>query len=265
MNKEIITIIIVVIILIIFYIIYSYIRDNIDTNNHKINEFLTNHCQDPAVFNTNEFEWTKKFRNNWKSIRNEYFEYTNKYSVPNYKDINAITASCDVNNGWKSLFLRIFGVDTDAAKLFPKTMKLINSCPCTLAFFSVFEPGTKLKPHVGVYKGVIRYHLPIIIPDDWHKCFINVNGQVLNWKEGEDLMFDDMFLHYAENNTKQQRVVLFLDIKRDFKNFFINIFNTLILGCIKSNDILQDTVSKANSSNKNSIESANKQILHDNQ
>lgn len=249
---------IIISIIIIIILIICYILKNIDTKIQQINEFLTNHCQDPAVFNTNDFEWTKNFRDNWKTIRNEYQKYTNNHIVPYYKNINKFTARCDINNGWKSLFLRVFGVDTDIAKKFPKTMKLINSCPCTLAFFSVFEPGTKLRPHYGVYKGVIRYHLPIIVPNEWNKCFINVNGEVLHWKEGEDLMFDDMFLHHAENNTNQQRVVLFLDIKRDFKNFFINMLNNIILKCIKSNDILKDTVQNAN-------KFSNKQILYDHQ
>lgn len=155
MNIKNIAIVVVIITLIIFYIIYSYIRDDMYNKSHIINDFLTNYCQDPAVFNTNDFEWTKSFRDNWKTIQSEYLEYTNKYIIPHYKDINATTASCDVNNGWKSLFLRAFGVDTNITKLFPKTMELINSCPCTLAFFSVFEPEVKLKPHIGVYKGVI--------------------------------------------------------------------------------------------------------------
>lgn len=130
--------------------------------------------------------------------------------------------------------------------MFPNTMKLVNKCPCTLAFFSVFEPGTKLEPHIGLYKGVMRYHLPIIVPDDFEKCFINVDGNVLHWREGEDLMFDDTFLHHAENNSNERRVVLFLDIKRDFNNIFINMLNSLILKCIKSNDAVKDTVDKAN-------------------
>lgn len=92
-----------------------------------------------------------------------------------------------------------------------------------------------------------------------------MNGKVLHWREGEDLMFDDMFLHYAENNTTQQRVVLFLDIKRDFKNIFINILNTLMLRFIESNDMLQDTIHNANNLNKIPIEFASKQILHNDQ
>ena len=41
------------------------------------------------------------------------------------------------------------------------------------------------------------------------------------WNEGKDVIFDDMYSHYVMNNTKTTRVVLFLDILKDFNNKFI--------------------------------------------
>ncbi len=240
---------IILIIIYAIYVIYIYIRNNIASYIDIINDFLSRHCSDPAVFNSKDFPWTKTFRDNRQVILDEYKKYTNTYIVPGYKKINTETSSCDVNGGWKTLFLRIYDTNTTITHLFPETMKLINECSCTLAFFSMFEPNTKLVRHRGVYKGLLRYHLPLIIPDEWDKCFINVNGRVLNWRIGEDLMFDDRFLHHAENNTNQQRVILFLDIKRDFKSIWLNLLNTIVLKFIKSNDILIDTVEKANSFN----------------
>ena len=254
MNHNKILIIIVTVLIIIFVIaVYlsatakTYFKDG--NNTSKINNFLGGYCEDKAVFDSKDFPWSKGFRNNWKAIKDEYIIYSDKYMVPDFKSISESTSSCNVNNGWKTLFLRAYGVDTEITHMFPKTMELINKCPCTLAFFSVFEPGTKLLPHVGVFKGVLRYHLPLIVPDDWDKCFINVNGHKLHWRLNEDLMFDDMYIHYAENNTNQRRVVLFLDIKRDFKNPFINGLNSLLLKSVKSNDAVKDTVRKANSNN----------------
>jgi beta-hydroxylase len=183
----------------------------------------------------------------WKNIRDEYLWYSNKFDIPLHNKISAITSLCDNKNKWKTLYLRAFNIDTEISKFFPMTMKLINMCPCTLAFFSVLEPNAKLSPHVGIYKGVIRYHLGLIIPDEWYKCFINVNGQILYWREGDDIMFDDMFMHSVENNTTQQRVILFMDIKRDFHNIFLNILNTVFLNFIKSNDALKTTIGNANS------------------
>jgi aspartyl/asparaginyl beta-hydroxylase (cupin superfamily) len=37
-----------------------------------------------------------------------------------------------------------------------------------------------------------------------------------HWKEGEGLVFDDMFVHGVENNGTGRRVVLYMDIERKF-------------------------------------------------
>jgi len=226
-------------------VIYMYTPD-IQTVVISINNFFSKHCTDPDVFNTKDFSWTQDFRDNWRLIREEFFNYSNNFVIPSFKNIDPVNASCNIMGDWKTVFLRAYGVDTNLTKLFPKTMELINMAPCTLAFFSVLEPGTKLAPHVGVYKGVIRYHLSLIVPDQWNKCFINVNGKFLHWRQGQDMLFDDLFLHYVENNTDQRRVVLFLDIKRDFRNPLINLINSIFLRFIKSNDIISDIVSNAN-------------------
>lgn len=238
---------VIILIIIIIAICCYYIHNNIYKASHIINSFFGHYCNDPAVFNCKYFPWTQYFRNNWLNIKNEYITYSNQYLIPYHKKINQRVASCDKNNSWKTLYLRVFNKNTLISKFFPQTMKLINSCDCTLAFFSILEPGSQLTPHVGIYKGVIRYHLGLIVPDDWQKCFINIDGNILYWHEGQDIMFDDMFIHFAQNNTNQQRVILFLDIKRDFHNIFLNTLNNIFLKFIKSNDILLDTVKNINS------------------
>lgn len=232
--------------MILLILIYKIIQYNIYCSSEIVNKFLNYFCSDNAIIDPKTFIWTENFRLNWKNIKDEYINYTKSYNIPYHHEINSIVANCDIDNGWKTLYLRAFDVDTNLSKLFPITMKLINMCPCTLAFFSVLQPGAKLEPHIGIYKGVIRYHLGLIIPDDKEQCFLNINGTKLHWHEGDDLMFDDMFLHHVENNTNQIRVVLFLDIKRDFHNIFINMINTLFIKIVKTNDALKDTINNAN-------------------
>jgi len=194
---------------------------------------------DPA-----DFEWTQQFRSNWIGIKNEYIDYSTRHTVPLHLEINSIVSA--QTPGWHTLYLRAFGIDTAVSEKFPLTMSLIRSCPCTLAFFSVIAPGTKIKPHKGLYKGVIRYHLALIVPDDATNCFIHIDNKKIHWTEGSDIMFDDIFIHYVENNTDQPRVVLFLDIQRDFHNKFINGLNSLFLKFIKSNDALTETITNVN-------------------
>lgn len=247
MNISVIVLIILVILLIIVYFLYQKLNKNIYSTANVINKFFSKYCKDPAILDTKKFSWTENFRKNWKNICKEYLKYAETFQIPLHNKLNKYVASCDINGKWKTLYLRAYGIDTKISKYFPLTMSLINSCPCTLAYFSILEPGAKLEPHIGIYKGVIRYHLGLIIPEEWQKCFLKVNGEILHWREGSDLMFDDMFMHHVENNTNQSRIILFLDIKRDFHNVFLNAANSLFLKFVKSNDVLIGTVDNINS------------------
>lgn len=245
----------IIIIIFVIYLLHFYYHKNIFTITDKINSLFDSHCKDPAIFDTKNFSWTENFRKNWISIKKEFIEYSKHNEIPLHNQIqsNKKIAACDTNNNWKTLYLRLFGKDTKITKYFPLTTKLINLCPCTLAYFSILEPNAKLTPHIGIYKGVLRYHLGIIIPKEWNKCFINVNGYKLNWREGSDIMFDDMFMHHVENNTSEPRVILFLDIKRDFNNIFLNTINNIFLKFIKSNDVLNKTIDNVNKYSPNVI------------
>lgn len=238
--------VVIVVVIIIATMVYNYVQDNMKTGGTKINEFLTRHCSDKAVMDTKDYEWVKEFEKHHATIKKEFLEYSEKYVVPSYADISA--GSSGGNRDWKAVFLRVFNNDTTIISSFPKTKELIDNCPqrCTSGYFSMLEPRSKILPHVGIYKGVIRLHLGVVIPKDRENVFIVVDGQKLHWTEGKVILFDDMYIHHVENNTDEKRVVLFLDIQRDFKSVIVNMINNFMIRMIKTNDELLKTLDKAN-------------------
>ncbi|WP_443797732.1 aspartyl/asparaginyl beta-hydroxylase domain-containing protein, partial [Burkholderia vietnamiensis] len=44
-----------------------------------------------------------------------------------------------------------------------------------------------------------------------------VDGESYAWRDGEAVMFDETYLHWAENRTEHDRVILFCDIDRPMK------------------------------------------------
>lgn len=46
------------------------------------------------------------------------------------------------------------------------------------------------------------------------ECRIFIDGEPYSWREGEDLLFDETYLHYAENTTSDDRIILFCDVER---------------------------------------------------
>ena len=227
------------------------IKSGLATNIDHINRFLSYMCNDPPVLDTADFEWSKNFTKQWKVIQNEFLTYCTRYQVPSYADIEPGISGGNLR--WKSLFLRVFDNDTEIMNDFPKTKQIINSCPCTTAYFSMIEPRSHIEEHRGIYKGVIRAHLGLKVPRDWRNCFLVVDGVKLHWKEGEMMIFDDMFLHHVENNTDEPRVVLFLDMKRDFKRCYVNMINSIVMRYITGNDTVGNTVANANNLSRRHI------------
>jgi aspartyl/asparaginyl beta-hydroxylase (cupin superfamily) len=53
-------------------------------------------------------------------------------------------------------------------------------------------------------------------------------GETYYWKNGEGVMFDDVYLHDAHNDSDEVRVVLFLDVARKLP-WYLHIFNKISL------------------------------------
>ena len=56
--------------------------------------------------------------------------------------------------------------------------------------------------------------------------------------------------HSVENNTNEERIILFLDIKRDFKNIYYNAINNLFLEIIQNSKFINEIINNVNKLNK---------------
>lgn len=117
--------------------------------------------------------------------------------------------------GWKMFVFRMYGMDVAPNReQCPKTAAVLDEIPgLLLAMFSVLEPGTRLPGHVGLFKGVLRCHLGVRVPEG-QDCAIRVGGQTHYWEEGRAFVFDDTYWHSAWNEGSESRVVLLLDFER---------------------------------------------------
>jgi beta-hydroxylase len=205
-----------------------------------------------------EFPSNKLFEHNYQEIKKEFNEYNHhhKNEINCFRSNNPLLSNIDTidpknNYCWRTLYLKKTGkIIEDKTKHFPKTMELIKDDQIHNAFFSILDPHVEIKPHVGYYKGYLRYHLGIVIPEEnGQKPYIICGNEKYEWKEGKGVLFDDMYLHYVNNNTNQQRVVLYLDIKRknidehlriitDFANYFTE--NSSLIQLFIKNQHVQD-------------------------
>jgi beta-hydroxylase len=84
------------------------------------------------------------------------------------------------------------------------------------AMFTELPPGGELRPHRDPYAGSLRLHLGLDTPND-DACFIDVDGQRYSWRDGEWTMFDETYIHWAQNGSSQNRIILFCDIERPMR------------------------------------------------
>ncbi|MGB3519211.1 MAG: aspartyl/asparaginyl beta-hydroxylase domain-containing protein, partial [Elainellaceae cyanobacterium] len=140
-------------------------------------------------------------------------------ALPNFQDIMPRQKRISPDDGWKTYYFYAFGFKaTKNCDRCPETWKLLKDIPgLKVAFFSILSPGKQIPEHCGKHKGLIRYHLGLMVPEPKEQCRIQVGGQMRHWEEGKSLIFDDTYPHAVWNDTDGYRAVLFLDIERPFR------------------------------------------------
>ena len=168
---------------------------------------------------------------NWKIIREEFLNLNYNKNKKENMWSKFTTENKEFWKGWNTVVLRSFNKDNKQnMEKCPTLSKILNNNKnITTAIFSILEPGKTLHSHYGPFKGVLRYHLGLIVPKPSKgECFISVDGIDYDWREGEGVLFDESYKHFATNQTDQHRVILFLDIKRPNLGRFNDLLISLI-------------------------------------
>lgn len=173
-----------------------------------------------AIMDTSEFEDLADLRENWRTIREEAialyeggeFDKTNDPEASAYYDVGFRTF---YKYGWSKFYLKWYGYTHDSAKrLCPETVKLLEGAPTINgAMLSVLPVGSKLTPHMDPFACSLRYHLALATPNS-DACYINIDGRDYSWRDGQDLLFDETYMHYAHNDADQYRLILMCDVER---------------------------------------------------
>jgi ornithine lipid ester-linked acyl 2-hydroxylase len=198
--------------------------------------------EDQPFLDPKDFDWVQTLEDNWEQIRVE-LEHILKHpeNIPNFQDISKDQTNLTKDNRWKSFFLYGYGFKFEPnCNLCPETTRIIETIPGMFtAFFSVLSPGKHIPRHRGPYKGLLRGHLALIIPEPGEECWIQVGDKTANWQEGKCLVFDDTYKHQVQNNTDGMRVVLFLDVLRPLRAPG-SLLNKAILELIRWSPFIQD-------------------------
>lgn len=186
---------------------------------------------DQPVFDPREFNWTTLLEDNWIAIRKELEGIMRFHQeLPNLQDIQQEQNVLNQDSNWKTYFLFGFGIKaTLNCASCPVTTSLLEQIPgMKTAFFSVLSPRKHIPAHRGIFKGLLRSHLGLIIPGSPGDCVMRIENTKICWEEGKSVVFDDTYDHEVWNNTDAVRVVLLIDVIRPFRSPLSKINNTII-------------------------------------
>lgn len=188
---------------------------------------------------------------NWEKIKEEALALESDNGIVATQGYDDAGFNSFFRTGWKRFHLKWYGNDlVSARQKCSYTCSLLDQIPSVkAAMFASLPPGAKLVSHRDPYAGSMRYHLGLVTPGD-SGCSIFVDGEQYTWQDGEGVVFDETFIHYAENKTKEPRIVLFCDVRRPLwfapVRWFDALFARLVMGAAVSRNTDEDKVGGIN-------------------
>jgi aspartyl/asparaginyl beta-hydroxylase (cupin superfamily) len=159
-----------------------------------------------------------ELKNHWKTIRVELD------ALPDYTDPRWIS-----EHGSPGFFKWVLWDDNAPApgNMCPQTVNLLQNLheDIEIGGFSVFLGGSGLSIHTDTdnnsanYK--CTYHLGIRCPD---KCYLHHSKDgIIYEKNGKDLMMDNRYPHYAKNESRKDRTILYMELNHDRPNILTRV------------------------------------------
>jgi aspartyl/asparaginyl beta-hydroxylase (cupin superfamily) len=217
-----------------------------DWNLQLYNKFLSN---PPYLDADKVFPEHKILEENWTMIRDEIKTILEKTSsLPKFHDVDDGQEFISANDGiaWNMFLVKTYGFwNKHNTKLCPKIVDLFKPFKSVSSIsISFLSPGKHIPPHNGPYKGILRYQLAISVPKEGN-CQLFVDNKPYTWTEGKGVMFDDTYVHEVRNETKETRVAVLLDIRRNDFPFFLKIYDYVFYKIIQLLVLLNNTMSKS--------------------
>ncbi|MDG4896516.1 aspartyl/asparaginyl beta-hydroxylase domain-containing protein [Mesorhizobium sp. WSM4976] len=175
----------------------------------------------PAILDAGtHFPNAAKFAAAWQDIRDEALA-AKLNKAPRFHEIMPEQADISANDGldWRMFVLKAYDmtVPENLARM-PVLSRLLAECPeVKSAAVSFLAPRKHIPPHRGPFRGIMRFHLGLVIPkqpDGRPATIMMINHEERRIADGECMLWDDTFEHEVMNNSDQPRVALLLDVWR---------------------------------------------------
>ncbi|MGO4639866.1 aspartyl/asparaginyl beta-hydroxylase domain-containing protein [Mesorhizobium sp. 2RAF45] len=190
----------------------------------------------PAILDTaSEFPNAAKFTGAWRDIRDEALG-VRLGKIPRFHDIMPEQADISANDGldWRMFVLKAYdtGVPANLARM-PVLSRLLAECPeVKSAAISFLAPRKHIPSHRGPFRGIMRFHLGLVIPrqaDGRPATIMMIDHQEKRITDGEGMLWDDTYPHEVINNADEARIALLLDVWRPGMPWDMEILSRMIV------------------------------------
>jgi len=190
----------------------------------------------PAILDTaSEFPNAAKFSGAWRDIRDEALG-VHLGKVPRFHDIMPEQAEISANDGldWRMFVLKAYDmtVPENLARM-PVLSRLLAECPeVKSAAVSFLAPRKHIPSHRGPFRGIMRFHLGLVIPrqaDGRPATIMMIDHQEKRITDGEGMLWDDTYPHEVMNNADETRIALLLDVWRPGMPWDMEMLSRLIV------------------------------------
>jgi aspartate beta-hydroxylase len=204
----------------------------------RLRSFYDARIETPPILDRDRyFPRHRAFRENWRAIRAECLELMRDIgAVPQFHELMAEQKSLSGhgNRFWRLFVLRAYGVDLpDNQARLPLTTSLFKDRPEVQSVTLSFLEGHKHIPaHRGPFRGVLRYHLGLVIPpkaDGSSSNRMRIDGVMYELHEGSDLLWDDTYMHEVWNDSELVRAALLIDVIRPQMPLLPKLLTRLVL------------------------------------
>jgi aspartate beta-hydroxylase len=180
------------------------------------------------------------FRQQWRGIRCEALEVSrNLLSIPRFHDLLPDQAAISANDDrdWRMYVLKAYGVPV-AANLdrCPTVAALLRHYPEVVsAAFSFLAPGKHIPEHRGPFRGILRYHLCLSVPQDGSGApgtVMRVDGVDYRLGDGDSMLWDDTYRHEVWNHADDLRIALLLDVRRPYQPADLRLLSRVLIRAV---------------------------------
>jgi len=180
--------------------------------------YLTSAVPNTPMQRMEDFPELATLGEQWTVIRDEAAALMAKGAITKPARNNDLAFASFYKRDWGRFYLKWYGDYLPSARrLCPRTVELLERMPSVhAAMFAVLAPKSRLVRHRDPFAGSVRYHLGLVTPNS-ERCRIFVDGAPHVWHDGEGVVFDETYVHRAENKTDEPRIILFCDVERPLR------------------------------------------------